>query len=637
MANQLPLRSALLTSAGRRPVLTVRANGRLKLRLTCADLFSGAGGFSEGFRQAGFKVVAAVDTWSAAIDTHKANHPETATFKTDLLSFEPGQLGEVDVLIGSPPCTEFSFAKRGGHGDIESGLRLVYRFLRLVYELQPKWWVMENVPRTLDFIPSEVPLQKLGIRRRGVLPIPRRELLVATDFGVPQKRTRLFSGNFPMPRRTNSPTRGNAPWRTLGDVVGVLPDPRMRPQLGENVVDPLYGFSLPAHQLTDHFSLQLELTEQEVEEIRRSKTEHSWYGKMVFPDPVDRPARTVVATQLRPNREAIIVRTASGYRRLTVREASSVQSFPITYQWWAKTESLRYKLIGNAVPPLIAYAIASEIARAEQVGGTETPYVINTVSSPSPDVELLGQRPRSHSIGRKFRDHLEGSKSAGYRVDLENLAARREPNPGWLVGSKHPLHVVGWQTVLYHGSGKRVRRTVVTFALAAEMLALTIADDRSRERANKLVADLREALVPRVPDATTMQAVWSGRTTGAATPYELLGTVTEIVDRHYRSVQTLFYIRPARSPRWVPPRAAAQLVAVAYLCELANKGNQWLQQSRELAFPPEPTARLSQRPRSFDLPGYLQREFERAAKRLRPRDEAERRKRAEVEQLVLTG
>jgi DNA (cytosine-5)-methyltransferase 1 len=608
------------------------------IALTCADLFCGAGGFSEGFRQAGFRVTTAVDTWSAAIDTHLANHPETTALKADLLTLDPSRVGPVDVLIGSPPCTEFSFAKRGGHGDIETGLRLVYRFLRFVYELKPKWWVMENVPRTFDFLYGEVPLRKLGLGRRGVLEIPQFELLVASDYGAPQKRTRLFSGHFPVPKKTHSAFRDQLPaWRTLGDVVGKLPDPNMHPQLGEQVEDPIYGFSLPAHQLTDHFSDRLELTPQEVEEIRRSKTEHSWYGKMVFPDSLHKPARTVVATQLRPNREAIVVETASGHRRLTVREASSVQSFPITYQWWGKTESLRYKLVGNAVPPLMAQAIAIEIARAEQVERPETPYVIRSVLSASADLELTGQRPRSHSIQRKFRDHVEGSKTSGHRIDVENLAKRLDANPGWYVGSRHPHHVVGWQAVLYRGSGKRVRRNVIAFEQAAELLALTIADQRSAERAGRLLEDLEKELVPLVPDATTLQAIWSGRLSGLPSPYELLGRVSNIVDRHYKNSQTLFYIRPARSPRWVPPRTAAHLVAAAYLCDLANRGVTWLADHHEEAFPPAPGARQSQRLRRDDLPGAQRRVFEQASKRCRPRDESERRKRAEIEQLVLTG
>lgn len=119
--------------------------------LSCADLFCGAGGFSEGFRQAGFRVTNALDIWAPAVLTHEKNQPETEAIRADILSFDPERLGPVDVLIGSPPCTEFSFANRGGNGDVEAGMRLVYRFLRFVYELRPRWWVMENVPCMLAF------------------------------------------------------------------------------------------------------------------------------------------------------------------------------------------------------------------------------------------------------------------------------------------------------------------------------------------------------------------------------------------------------------------------------------------------------------------------------------------------------
>jgi len=118
---------------------------------TVVDLFCGGGGFSEGFRQAGFHIVHAVDNDQRACETYKKNilaNERTTVECRDILDLEPSQLpDDVDVLIGSPPCTEFSSSKNGGDGDIEEGMRLVARFLYFVAELEPNYWLMENVPR----------------------------------------------------------------------------------------------------------------------------------------------------------------------------------------------------------------------------------------------------------------------------------------------------------------------------------------------------------------------------------------------------------------------------------------------------------------------------------------------------------
>jgi DNA (cytosine-5)-methyltransferase 1 len=86
---------------------------------------------------------------------------------------------------------------------------------------------------------------------------------------------------------------------------------------------------------------------------------------MRFPDDLNRPARTIQATQIPGARETIVVPVVSEgsvwYRRLTVRECASLQSFPINYTFCAESVSAKYRLVGNAVPPLLAQAIASAI------------------------------------------------------------------------------------------------------------------------------------------------------------------------------------------------------------------------------------------------------------------------------------
>lgn len=610
------------------------------MKLTCADLFCGAGGFSEGFRQAGFHVTVALDNWAPAVLTHEKNHPETKAINGDILTFDPEALGPIDVLIGSPPCTEFSFANRGGGGDIEAGLRLIYRFLRFVYVLQPRWWVMENVPRTLDFLPAEVPLRKLGIDKKGVLEIPIRTVFVSADFGVPQKRARAFSGNFPMPTKTHAefPTVGKRPWRTLRDVVEGLPDPLLPPQLGETVHDPVYGFELPGHQLIDHFSRDLVLMEEEARENRKAKEDHSWYGRMVFPDDLDRPARTVMATQLRVSRETTVIDASSGgYRRLSVREASSVQAFPITYQWWGKSQSLRYKLVGNAVAPPVANAVANAILQAARRNVPDRPIVIETVAIPAPMTSDERQKPRHLPLDRKFREHIPGSKVAGFRVDFDNHGSKPNPNPAWRHNGSRPSHLKEWRAVLYRGSGKAVRSEAIDLVAALRRLATGVPRDGGAEkRAWEFVNDVSTRLIPLIPDATTLQAVRAERIECVVTPYVLLDRIAELVERHYGSPQKVIHITAVRSADFVPQRVAATLVATAFASAVANEGSSWLETNRAQAFAVDPSWRAAPTMRSVDLAKRIETTFRKELNR-RPKGRHARERLAEVEQLTISG
>src|SRR3989475_323043 len=102
------------------------------MTLTVGDLFCGAGGFAEGFRQAGFRIKWAVDSSPEASMTFKKNHPGTEVLCEDLTALNPRDLSRVDAVIGSPPCTQFSLANRGGNGDAAGGMNLVTRFLEII-------------------------------------------------------------------------------------------------------------------------------------------------------------------------------------------------------------------------------------------------------------------------------------------------------------------------------------------------------------------------------------------------------------------------------------------------------------------------------------------------------------------------
>ncbi|HEV2520010.1 MAG TPA: DNA cytosine methyltransferase [Thermoplasmata archaeon] len=560
--------------------------------LTSVDLFSGAGGLTEGFRQAGYEVLASLDNWGPAADTHARNFPKTEMFHADILEFDPSELPRVDVLIGSPPCTEFSYANKGGHGNLTDGMRFVLRFLRFVHDLNPRYWAMENVPRLLQSLPQRVHLRKLGLGEDGFIEIPVRRILNSADYGAPQKRLRLFSGKFLVPEATHygpgalDLRDGGLPWMTARDVLDTLPDPLAKEHPAE-VTDPNYGFKIPLEELSDHF-MDTVLTPEEVQINRKSKVDHSWYGRMRFPDPIDRPARTVMATQTGVSRETLVLEWLENgqriYRRPTIRESACFQTFPITYQFWGRTAETRYKLVGNAVPPVLARAVARAIARK---AGAEIPrspsFVKHALEIPEPVVIARrrdGFHARRFPVDRKFRDHLPGSRMGGFRIDVDNLGfegggavPRAATQPGTV-----PTHIRTWTTRLYLGSGKRTLALVPSFEQAIDQLAAVATTVDIRARAERLTVDLEGRIAPFAADGTTLQAIWAGKVRNKGKgPQALLWKLSELVDRHFPPERFEGQTGPI-SPTFprtgrteMPVRTAAFLLAARFATEVVER------------------------------------------------------------------
>ena len=346
-------------------------------RLTVVDFFCGAGGFSEGFRQAGFDIVYATDSWKPAIDTFKLNNPGSEVVKVDVLELDAGDVPEADVVIGGPPCTEFSGSKKGGGGDFEKGLVLVKRYLHFIHELKPRWWIMENVPRLLQTLPSRFSLKELGFDAPGHLDIPKRQVFNSADFGAPQKRTRLLSGIYPNPVQTHCENpdarlfRGEyLKWVPMRHVIEAYPNPLGKPKRDKTVVDPVYlRYNLKEAEIEDHFGDYCVMSPEEAERNRRQKVAHPYYGRMKFPDDLDRPARTVMATQFNASRETMVIEAIKSrkkvYRKPTIREAASLQCYPIDYKFLGNNPTTKYKLVGNSVPAKLSFAVAKAILAEE--------------------------------------------------------------------------------------------------------------------------------------------------------------------------------------------------------------------------------------------------------------------------------
>ena len=129
------------------------------------DFFCGGGGFSEGFRQAGFEIVFAVDNWAPAVNTYKGNKPGVNVIQDDVIrisNLPDNEFEELvpdsEVIIGSPPCQSFSHSNKSGNGDKSLGIRLIEAYLKIVARKKYKqgsilrYWVLENVPAVKQYI-----------------------------------------------------------------------------------------------------------------------------------------------------------------------------------------------------------------------------------------------------------------------------------------------------------------------------------------------------------------------------------------------------------------------------------------------------------------------------------------------------
>ena len=357
-------------------------------KLEFIDLFCGAGGFTEGLRLAGLKPVLGMDNWNPAIRTYTANLTTEAR-NVNLLELSDSisaidSLPNTSVIVGSPPCVSFSKSNLGGFADKSLGLDLIKSFFRIVAVKlhrpgsELKAWVMENVPSVGEHLPPNLNFFDLGLEawaeRVGLNPNQsaiqlqgRQHLMHAHEFGVAQKRSRLFLVEvMGMPINFEfQPTAGHT--LTLGKALSSLPSPNKKPNR-KFVIDPHYrNLRIHCAQLTDHFydtGLPLRFWQQ----TKYLKTNHPYMGKMNFPEKLEVPARTIVASRFSTSRETMVLKCESGrkgdgeYRLLTVREGATLMSFPLDYRFYG-SDSTKWKLLGNAVCPKVSEAIGTEVRK----------------------------------------------------------------------------------------------------------------------------------------------------------------------------------------------------------------------------------------------------------------------------------
>jgi DNA (cytosine-5)-methyltransferase 1 len=366
------------------------------------ELFAGCGGLSTGFLDAGLHVVAGFEIDERAVDAYDYNHAYRGSrgYAADLNIASGADLlrlaglKSADFIIGGPPCQPFSIAgKRQGVRDNRADL--IGHFIRIVEELKPAAFLLENVPN-LAAIASGSILEgaKAALRQLGYSVDHR--VVSAADYGVPQNRKRLIvlgirgtqAVHFP------KPTHGTAdrPLRSASEAIADLPDSGEFGQTG-----------IFNHEPTAHSADMIERFSQ----LGVGKRERGSFHDRLHPD---RPSYTLRAgsgnfSPLRP--------VHYKYNRvITVRESARLQGFSDDFLWPDRIPRLQqYRQVGNAVPPPMARAFAECLA--EQMNWQPNPAAM--VGDPS-------ARPPANTLSDDERRALRTSRMRGASLGKAALA-----------------------------------------------------------------------------------------------------------------------------------------------------------------------------------------------------------------------
>jgi DNA (cytosine-5)-methyltransferase 1 len=379
--------------------------------LRTIDLFCGAGGITEGFREAGYECLFANDVMPEAIETFKKNHPEAWAECGKIEDVNPDVIrkqlgiakGDLDVLVGGPPCQGFSInAPERFLSDPRN--KLFKDYVRFLEAFEPKTFLFENVPGLLSLGDGKVLERILGEFARLDYHVTVK-ILFAAHYGVPQERWRLIllgsrlseiappepthyasgranfrSGGVLTFRLTDSDKKRLRAAVTVRDAIGDLP----RLEMGEGAetigytTDKVSEYARtmrnPEGITYNHFAAKL--AKQNFERMQYVKQGGSWRDipHELLPKGMQRARRSdhtkrygrlhnkrlagTVMTKCDPHWGTVFLPDQD--RSLTVREAARFQSFPDTYQFLGPRVS-QYEQVGNAVPVLMAKAIALQI------------------------------------------------------------------------------------------------------------------------------------------------------------------------------------------------------------------------------------------------------------------------------------
>ena len=361
----------------------------------CVDLFCGAGGLSEGLRLAGYNSVMAVDLDGNSLETYQYNHPNTRVINADISGLSGAAIidacegEELDLLAGGPSCQGFS---THGKRDADDPRNFLFKqFIRIAEETQPKWVLIENVQGLLTY--SKGYFRDLIVNELAAIGYQTRAQLVnAVDYGVPQRRKRIFFiGNrigspITFPEPTHGMFRGQKSFVTIGDAIGDLP--LMNGEFNQNAWDYVSPPTCDFQRYARQFSPTLTLHQANgMSEQARNVAQYIGEGEGLRAVPVEhlperfKRMRRISSGELRKDCTTLyyrLDRTQPGYtitcyfrnvasgpfmhpledRSISMREAARIMSFQDRYRFLGTGIP---RQIGNAVPPLLARAMGRHI------------------------------------------------------------------------------------------------------------------------------------------------------------------------------------------------------------------------------------------------------------------------------------
>ncbi|MBR2408743.1 MAG: DNA cytosine methyltransferase [Lachnospiraceae bacterium] len=349
------------------------------------DLFSGAGGLSRGFMDAGYNVVLGVDFDDAALKTFKENHGKSEAMKLDL--FDHDNISRItdyldsngfgiDVLVGGPPCQGFSVAGPRDLNDKRNSLYLA--MVKLAKILKPQAVVLENVPGMIQ-INDGIGAKRIieDFAEIGYKMVPK--LLYAPDYGVPQIRKRVFfvglreaNVEFSFPEAFVDKEH----YITCEDAIGDLPS--LQTVAGEIIYGEVeQDYSTEASndyqkemrkrsaKIHNHIgSIPIEKTKTMISMVPEGKNYKS------LPEEYSRLYKYHEAlTRYHSKKPSLTINTGHRshfhykWNRIpTVRESARLQSFPDDFIFYGN-KSEQYRQVGNAVPPLLGKVVAKELLK----------------------------------------------------------------------------------------------------------------------------------------------------------------------------------------------------------------------------------------------------------------------------------
>lgn len=348
----------------------------MKRKLAVLDLFCGAGGLSCGFERAGYDILLGVDNDKMALETFMANHNGAQAICGDITNVHYESdikplIGDrkIDVIIGGPPCQGFSLSGPRNFDDPRNKLYLSY--IRLVEEIRPKAFVIENVPGLVALFNGEVK-DNIISRFSDMGYSVQYKILCAADYGVPQSRKRVvFVGmknpdhHFSYPEADKSIVTCEMALADLPPLVDTLGEERQ-----DYITPPQNDYQKTMRQHSTSVHNHIAATHSEKvqriislvpdggnykdlpEEYRNSRNFHVAWTRFAS----KKPAPTIDTG----HRHHFHYK----YNRVpTVRECARIQSFPDNFVFLGN-KTQQFRQVGNAVPPLMAQRIADQLAKA---------------------------------------------------------------------------------------------------------------------------------------------------------------------------------------------------------------------------------------------------------------------------------